>query len=177
MTLAQDVFRMTIRPIPGYRDYFVSDAGVVFSMKHGRLRRLRLCTDTRGYIYVGLSRRGRIRTLRVHRLVLEAFVGRCPPGMECCHGDHDKTNNRLSNLRWATHWDNMRDSYRDGSLRGRQLHVTRRVALTPEERREIYERAKDGISQRVLALKFNIAQSTVNYIARARKHAGEVACG
>ena len=38
----------------------------------------------------------------VHRLVLEAFVGKCPEGMECCHGDGDRTNNVLSNLRWDT---------------------------------------------------------------------------
>src|SRR5699024_6464865 len=50
----------------------------------------------------------------VHRLVLEAFVGPCPDGMEACHWDDDKTNNHVSNLRWATQSDNMHDRVRNG---------------------------------------------------------------
>lgn len=53
-------------------------------------------------------------TVQVGRLVLEAFVGPCPPGMECCHNDDNPTNNTLGNLRWGTHSDNMRDAYRNG---------------------------------------------------------------
>jgi hypothetical protein len=37
-----------------------------------------------------------------HRLVLEAFVGPCPTGMECCHNDGNRKNCVLSNLRWDT---------------------------------------------------------------------------
>jgi hypothetical protein len=46
---------------------------------------------------------------QVHRLVLEAFVGPCPDGMECCHEDGDSTNNRVDNLRWDTHEANVRE--------------------------------------------------------------------
>ena len=38
----------------------------------------------------------------VHRLVLEAFVGNCPEGMECDHIDRNRSNNRIENLRWIT---------------------------------------------------------------------------
>lgn len=31
--------------------------------------------------------------------------------MEVAHGDHDKTNNRLSNLRYVTHRQNMNDGH------------------------------------------------------------------
>lgn len=52
-------------------------------------------------------------------LVLEAFVGPCPEGMECCHYDDDRSNNRLNNLRWDTHANNVRDGYRNGAKRSR----------------------------------------------------------
>lgn len=51
----------------------------------------------------------------VHRLVLEAFVGPCPDGMEGCHWDDDPDNNHVSNLRWATRSDNEFDKVRNGN--------------------------------------------------------------
>jgi hypothetical protein len=57
-----------------------------------------------GYLYVNI--RG---SKAVHRLVLEAFVGPCPEGMECRHLDGTRTNNHLSNLRWGTSSENNQD--------------------------------------------------------------------
>lgn len=60
----------------------------------------------------------------VHILVLTAFYGPCPEGMEGCHHDGDPLNNRLGNLRWDTHVGNVSDSIRHGTfwpkLRGRK---------------------------------------------------------
>lgn len=50
----------------------------------------------------------------MHRLVLLAFVGPCPDGMEACHANDIPTDNRLANLRWGTHADNMRDRIENG---------------------------------------------------------------
>lgn len=62
------------------------------------------------------------QTLYVHRLVLEAFVGPCPEGMEGCHIDGDGTNNRLDNLRWDTHVGNVKDSIRHGTFYPKRFH-------------------------------------------------------
>jgi hypothetical protein len=45
----------------------------------------------------------------IHRLVLETFVGPPPDGYECDHIDRNPKNNRLENLRWVTHYDNMQN--------------------------------------------------------------------
>jgi hypothetical protein len=68
-------------------------------------------TQKSGRRYVNLKGKGR----RIHRLVLQAFVGPCPAGQECCHGDGDPSNNVLSNLRWGTRSDNRRDSVGHGT--------------------------------------------------------------
>jgi hypothetical protein len=68
-----------------------------------------------GYLYVNLKRVGSQSQRAVHRLVLEAFVGPCPPGMEGCHNDGDQLNNRLDNLRWDTPSNNKLDSVRHGT--------------------------------------------------------------
>jgi hypothetical protein len=48
-------------------------------------------------------------------MVLEAFVGPCPPGLECCHGNGVGTDNWVENLRWDTHTENVLDSVRHGT--------------------------------------------------------------
>lgn len=45
----------------------------------------------------------------IHRLVLETFVGPAPPECECDHIDRDPSNNRIENLRWVTHFENMKN--------------------------------------------------------------------
>lgn len=68
-----------------------------------------------GYLLVAVKVDGKQRRFRVHRLVLEAFVGPCPDGKECCHRDGDPTNNSLGNLYWGTHGQNMNDQVRHGT--------------------------------------------------------------
>ncbi|MGC5078489.1 HNH endonuclease signature motif containing protein [Agrococcus sp. DT81.2] len=56
---------------------------------------------------------GKSRVVRVHHLVLEAFVGPRPDGMFGCHWNDDPYDNRLENLRWATPSANSLDSVRN----------------------------------------------------------------
>lgn len=56
------------------------------------------------------------REIGAHVLVLTAFVGPRPPGMQGCHYDDDGTNNRLENLRWDTPLGNSQDAIRNDRL-------------------------------------------------------------
>mgnify|MGYP007071567219 CR=1 FL=1 len=56
----------------------------------------------------------RPRKFFVHALVLTAFVGPCPDGMEGCHGDGNPKNNAVGNLRWDTPVGNWSDRKRHG---------------------------------------------------------------
>jgi len=122
------------RPVVGFEGrYEVSNLGRVRSLPHiqlGRngkpIKRLgRILRPGRhnkhGHVSVVL---GRGNTRQVHRLVLEAFVGPCPPGEETCHDpDPDPTNNRLDNLRWGTRSDNINDAVGHGTW-----HSEKRIA-------------------------------------------------
>jgi len=68
-----------------------------------------------GYIRVILMRDGTQYGRAVHALVLRAFVGPRPDGMEACHNDGHPANNRLDNLRYDTHSSNIHDSVRHGN--------------------------------------------------------------
>lgn len=100
-------------PVQGREDrYQVSDQGRVLSL--GANCVLRPAVSGNGYAVVTLHSGPGRRVVYVHRLVLEMFVGRCPDGMEACHGSGGRLDNRLDNLRWDTKSANSHDSVRDG---------------------------------------------------------------
>jgi hypothetical protein len=63
---------------------------------------------------VHISVKNKKMNLQVHRAVLLAFKGKCPPGMEACHNNGDAGDNRPRNLRWDTHAANNGDRKRHG---------------------------------------------------------------
>lgn len=101
-----------IRPVASAPRYWVSDRGRVYYLKRGRLRRMKQQTNPDGYRRVTLYVAGAKVSLYVHRLVLLAFVGPCPAGLEACHGDGNQKNNHLTNLRWDTPKMNAADRIR-----------------------------------------------------------------
>lgn len=105
--------------VPGYEDtYEVSDAGRVRSIDRfdslGRSKSGVLLTpwiDKKQRPNVGLKG----KRVLVCSLVLAAFVGSRPEGMECCHGDGMAGNNQLENLRWDTRSSNAKDAVKHGT--------------------------------------------------------------
>lgn len=129
------------RPIPGYEGiYEVSNLGRVRALARldarGRSRSERIRALVRqpsGHLTVALRRNGARTTAQVHRLVLEAFVGPCPRGMEACHGNDVPDDNRLANLRWDTRAANQLDSVRNGTHHmARRTHCPQGHEYTPE---------------------------------------------
>lgn len=75
---------------------------------------MKLHKNEDGYLRAKLTRDAKSKLIMVHRLVLEAFVGPCPDGLEGCHGNGIPDDNRLDNLRWDTHESNMADRDQTG---------------------------------------------------------------
>lgn len=118
-----------------------------------------------GYVYVDL---GKGNKELVHRLVLEAFVGPCPAGMECRHLDGDKSNNRLDNLCWGTKSENYHDKVKHGTVNVAKGTQYNRSGLTEDDVREIRRRREAGERPRDLAKEFKITQASVCDIAARR---------
>ena len=99
------------RRVPGWPAYKVSSRGRVKSVPrrlangrdHGGLP-LKLRPDKDGYLYVRFSDGVRSQRFAVHRLVLLAFEGPCPEGMEVLHGPGGNQDDGVTNLRYGTHW-------------------------------------------------------------------------
>lgn len=103
--------RGRIRSVPRVVTY--EQAGKVMSQSYPG-KEIRHHPGDKGYRLVCLYREGRQTTCRVHRLVLEAFVGPAN-GLQGCHRNGDCADNRLTNLKWGTNSDNQRDSVEHGT--------------------------------------------------------------
>lgn len=106
---------MEWREVPDFEGlYEVNSEGKVRNARNGRELKPRLKD---GYPTVTLSKKGRPYSRSIHLLVMAAFVGQRPKGYETCHYDGDKSNARLSNLRYGTRKDNWEDRKRLGELK------------------------------------------------------------
>ena len=171
-----DVCFATIPHAPGY---LISEHGELLSERRtGPTGKNRLtgkwhCVKGKageyGHVAVQLWIEGKVRIVGLHRLVLEAFVGPCPEGMECLHGDGNPENNYISNLRWGTHKENGLDRKKHGrkenAVRG-SSHP--HAKLSEENVAEIFALQRAGVSQVGIAKRFLVHQSAISRIL-ARK--------
>lgn len=160
-------------PVPGFDSYEVSSAGEVRSVqrvdacgRHWPSVAKKIWPSEKGYLKVGLCAGGRTRSMKVHRLVLEAFVGPCPDGMMGCHNDGDRRNNRLENLRWATAGENMADREAHGmTARGERVSQSK---LTPDQVYAIRAMVRAGEPKQTVGRRFGVSARTVRSIVQGK---------
>lgn len=126
----------------------------------GRL--LKPGVNRRGYQQVTLCADGVKRQRKVHQLVLEAFVGSCPPGMEVMHTDNDPGNNALDNLSYGTPSQN-------------QVHRTvsgnRKRSLSDDDVLDIRRRLEQGETLSSVADTYGVSWHSIQQIKTGRSYA------
>jgi hypothetical protein len=131
----------------------------------GPWHRLKPTSDRNGYQRVDLgSKHSNCRF--VYHLVLEAFVGPCPPGLECRHLDGNNQNNRRDNLCWGTKLENAADMVRHGtSCKGEKA---REAVLTEANVLEALLLRVAGENVASIARRFGVAPCTMSSIFHGR---------
>lgn len=93
------------KDIPEYEHlYAASNMGQIKRIDKDRL--MTQTPDKDGYLTVRLCKRNKAKTCRISRLVLLTFIGVPEDKAEALHLNHERTDNRLSNLQWGTRQQN-----------------------------------------------------------------------
>jgi hypothetical protein len=115
-----------IRPYPGDTRYGVTREGRVFRLTHihkwppGEAKPY---LGKRGYYTVCIG--GRLHF--VHRVIAETFIPNPENKPEVAHGDGNRTNNTIENLRWATRAENEADRELHGRVPKGETHPTAKL--------------------------------------------------
>lgn len=90
------------RPVVGWENaYRVSNLGRVYGSKG-----IKSTFDCHGYRKIAVCRNGKSKSLLVHRVVAEAFIGP-PGGLQVNHKNSVRWDNRAENLEYVTHRQNL----------------------------------------------------------------------
>jgi hypothetical protein len=122
----------TWKAVNGYEGlYFVNRNGNVMSALFGRFKILKSGQDIMGYPRVVLTKNKIQKTIRVHRLVAEAFIQKVDGKTYINHKDGNKLNNCVDNLEWCTQKENVNHAIKTGltSSQKDDLHSRARIVL------------------------------------------------
>lgn len=157
-----------MKQIPNFPNYSITKDGRVWS--HRTKRWLKPGKDLCGYLRVVLCN-GKMHTRKVHRLVLETYIGFCPQNMVCRHLDGNPANNQLENLCWGTISENMQDSVKHGThnIAGKFGEKHPRTKLSNQDRRTIlYEYSTGLCTQRGLGKVYEVNNKIINLLVNGK---------
>lgn len=147
--------------------------GEVFVTRHRRWRMLckpkkvGCLNKIRGYVTTAFVYRGKEYGFKIHQIIWFYVFGIPPIYMDLAHKDDDKLNNSINNLHLVTHEQNIKDAIKNGRIKQGSDNPSAKLNYQKaEEIRKIY---KNGLTMRELAIKYNVAISTVSDVINRKK--------
>lgn len=141
--------------IKGFPYYEITMEGEIYSLKTFKWLIPQLCQR---YLYINLRKDNKTHFCRIHRLVAKTFIPN-PDNLPCVnHKDGDRLNNRVDNLEWCTHQENINHAMKNN------LHCygTKNGAskLTEKEVKEIRE-MKGLLYQKDIAAAYGVSKDLI----------------
>lgn len=159
------------KTIPAWPDYAVSTFGRVMRLTSknsgvagAMLSQFKVC----GYPSVNLCRSGQRQSVRVHRLVAEAFIPRPVDATEVNHIDASRTNNHMANLEWVSASQNRLHGYVHGACdaKGERNGHSKLTAGQVKQIRAISPKSRDD--RRRVGAQFHVSAATVRDVVTRR---------
>ena len=161
------------KPVVGYEGHYeVSNIGrvrCVKAFKKSKMtapRVLKHHVDKQGRLEICLTRPCKRKTYKISRLVLEAFVCPRPHGLHGAHLNGNPADNRVENLAWVPHIENMAHKKLHGTQTFGELHGPSK--LTNDQVRAIRALLADGVPQKDIGAEFGVTEKAISAIKTGR---------
>jgi hypothetical protein len=153
--------QITHRQLERYPMYLFSSDGSIYSLRYKK--KMKPAKDKKGYLRTMLTDKyGNSKTVKVHRLIAEAFIFNPDRKPHVNHKNGKKDDNRPINLEWVTPQENSNHAAQTG-LNGYQK-------LTPKDIHKIRELHKTGkYLHRELGAMFGVKRRTIGDILNGRR--------
>lgn len=126
-------------------------------------------TDKQPYHNVNLYKDYKPKLTRVHVLVAETFIPNPNNKPFVNHINGIKKDNRVENLEWVTHYENMTHAFNTGLIpNGERNHKSKLTDNDVIEIKDLYIK-NPNLNQSELARKYQVTRSTINGIIKNRK--------
>lgn len=161
-----------IHQVPEFEKYGVDRSGNFYSQMRRGDQSWRLVSGSvqrNGYRRIALRRPGKIKYFFMGPLMLTVFRGPRPLGMESCHNNGKRDDNRIRNLRWDTRKSNHADKSKHGTIQRGEKHgmsVLTRGQVAEIKRRYKFRGGVDSGS--ALANEFGVDKCTISDIIQGR---------
>lgn len=165
-------------PVSGFEGWYeVSDLGRVRSlMTHSKSNYVERRTplliaagkrkDGRGG--VRLRKKDGRRRVGIGVLVLETFRGAAPSGTECSHINEDPSDDRLCNLIWESHRDNILRRSPERASTPYRGENNGRAIISDIQALEMAELKRSGVRSVDIAVQYCVCREAVDYNIRNR---------
>ena len=154
---------------PKYPGYKFSPEGNCLSIKltkYGRAKILKNTKNGDGYPTIKMYIDGKKITQCVHRVIAEIFIKKPNSKIELQtnHRNGIKTDNRIENLEWVTHRENMQHSFYTLGRNMAKGETHGNSKLTLKKVIKIKKMIAKGIQHKEIAKKFGVCKSNISYI-------------
>lgn len=157
---------MEWKDVKGYEGYLeVSDTGLIRSVERTiphknnstcqmKQRIIKSFPDPKGYYKVRTSINKEKTSIKVHRAVAEAFIPNPDRKPQVDHIDGNKSNNNVSNLRWATNKENF-DYAVDNGLKQNSFDILKQYRSDKNRKEKAAKATRERCSKKTYCYDIN----------------------
>lgn len=158
-----------IKKLEGFNDYYyISSYGYIITKNWRNSKReaiIKTCLDACGYKRTALMHNGKLKTIKIHRLVAISFIQNPENKPQVNHIDGNKQNNNINNLEWVNNSENQIHAYKIGLNKAKRGEENSKAILTEKQVKEIRSKFKKRVYTReMLGIEYGVKASTIKDI-------------